>query len=421
MIHVHSSPAGKARESRRLCYASTCALFVFSLAPATFAVSDGQAAQAAQAAQVTQARQAVQVASAAPVTSATRDFRGGKGALARPGAPPIVNKPQDPMNPGTFAEQLIDEAKLSNHTTASLLLLHTNDIHDIIKAPTGPTALGGTPYISAYVHQQKASRPDVLVLNAGDMLEKGDKVGVVSKGEVSFAALAATGVDCICPGNHDFKYSGETFIKNTKLAGLTVICAGLLYEDTKKPVFKETFEKKIGNVRVGIIGACIARNYAYNKQRKITGLANEELGARINELAKEMEPRVDLTVLLLHNGLYAGRFLARKAPMVDIVVCGHSNEVTEKPEKTTDTQALVVEVGRAGQWVGSLDLTVDCDANKVAKYAFHMVPMNHAKIEPDEALTRKIAEWEKKLMPQGGGTEAAAPTNVGPETEDANQ
>jgi hypothetical protein len=98
--------------------------------------------------------------------------------------------------------------------------------------------------------------------------------------------------------------------------------------------------------------------------------------------------------------------MAHAAPAIGVVVCGHTNEITEAPLKT-DTGALIVTVGRAGQWVGHLDLVVDRDLKKVARYTFELIPMDHRKITPDPQVAQLIAELDAR-WPETAAVPAAA-------------
>ena len=107
------------------------------------------------------------------------------------------------------------------------------------------------------------------------------------------------------------------------------------------------------------------------------------------------------------NGVWAGKTLAKTAPLVDLVVCGHANEVTQAPLQA-ESGALVVEVGRAGQWVGQMDLVVDRNQKKIGKYTYELVPMDHAKIQPDAPTARLIDEMDRQWCPESYTPKAAA-------------
>jgi 2',3'-cyclic-nucleotide 2'-phosphodiesterase (5'-nucleotidase family) len=290
------------------------------------------------------------------------------------------------------SEQLIASEVLAGHKTGTLVVLHTNDIHDILKAPA--KGLGGLPYVAGYANGLRAKRPDVLFVDAGDISEKGDAMGPASKGEASYLALASIGLDATVPGNHDFIYGLDRLLANARTSRIPILCAGLEYDDTKEPVLPEATIKQIGSLKVGLIGATLPRS-AHSADRKVNQFAGEVLGKRIDELARKMESQVDLTVLVIHNGTFAAKAMAKAAPTLDVVVCGHTNEITEVPMKA-ETGCLVVTVGRAGQWVGNLDLVVDRDQKKIAKYTFELIPMDHEKIKPDNKVAATIDALDKK-------------------------
>jgi 2',3'-cyclic-nucleotide 2'-phosphodiesterase (5'-nucleotidase family) len=321
---------------------------------------------------------------------------------------PKVNRPTGPLLPTT--KELIAPDVLAAHQTATLLILHSNDIHDILKAPDGD-APGGIATLSAYVHDMKAKRPDVLMLDAGDLLQKGDLMSVVSKGEVAYRSLGMIGCDLTVPGNHDFAYGVAAFRKNLELAGISAVCAGMDYTDTGESVFPPYKMFTFGKLRVGVIGATAPVGNPNENGRAIRKLPGPELGQRVHQIALELKPRVDLLICLLHNGTGAALGLSKAAPEIPIFVCGHSNEVTQAPI-VSPSGALITEVGRAGQWLGSLDLTFDLDEHRIGKWTFQMVEMDRDAIEPDAALERQLSEWERQWCPDAVEVLATAPQGL---------
>jgi 2',3'-cyclic-nucleotide 2'-phosphodiesterase (5'-nucleotidase family) len=301
-----------------------------------------------------------------------------------------VHKLTGPLKP--TSEQLIDARAMAAHQTGTLVLLHTNDIHDILKAPA--QGLGGLEYVAGYAGSVRAKRPDTLFVDAGDIQEKGDAMGPASRGEASYRALGSIGLDVTVPGNHDFAYGLDQLLANVKRAHIPMLCAGMVYADNQESVFPASMIKQIGSLRVGLIGATLARS-AHSPARPVTQFAAAELGQRIDAVARALEPQVDLTVLVIHNGTWAAKTMAKAAPTVDVVVCGHTNEITEAPLKA-ENGALVVTVGRAGQWVGTLDLLVDRDQKKVGRYTYELIPMDHQKIVPDPKVAKLIADLDAK-------------------------
>src|SRR4030095_1362900 len=91
--------------------------------------------------------------------------------------------------------------------TARLLILHTNDLHDHVRA--GSNGVGGLPYISGYVKQVRAERADVLLLDAGDVTEKGDLVAFKTHSVMTYEAMRRMGYDGAAIGNHEYDAFGH--------------------------------------------------------------------------------------------------------------------------------------------------------------------------------------------------------------------
>lgn len=291
-------------------------------------------------------------------------------------------------------------------TGTSLTLLHTNDIHDILKnAPKG-----GIAYIGGYVKSLKERQKNVLAIDAGDLLQKGDLFSVTGKGVPAYKALKMAGIDVTVPGNHDYAYGPGPLVETCKEIGLPVLCANLYDPRTRKLVFPPAMEREIQGVRIGLIGGTVlpsgSRKGGKIKDDRVVSNGREItdiplLGKEVDRLAQEMEPRVDLTIFVYHNGTEGAVRVAEMAPLVDIVVCGHTNEITEKPI-VAKTGALVVEAGRGAENVGHMELTVDPAANTIQDYTYKIVPMDPAKVQPDPAIVEQILAWEKEYLPEKG-------------------
>lgn len=320
----------------------------------------------------------------------------------------VPPKPTEPLVPVT--EQLVPAETLAKDQTGKVLILHHNDLHDGIKPRSGK--LGGMAYIGGYVKSTVARRPDTLVLNAGDNIQNshgGDYMGLGSKGEASYRALGASGCAITVMGDHDFTFGLAQLQENLKVAGVTMVTAGVTYQDTGELVFPEFLIRQVGNVKIGVIGA--TRKYSYGVTpgaRRIVGLDPAAMFKHVDALARKIEGQVDLTVVVYHEGTYGSKLLAEAAPMVDVVVCGHDNEVTQTPLKA-GTGALIVNMGGHGNYIGSLDLLVDKTQKRVGSFTYETVPVDTKVLQPDPELQRQIAEWDQRWGQKPTARAKAAP------------
>ena len=104
-----------------------------------------------------------------------------------------------------------------------IIILHTNDIH------CGVSDNLGIDKVAQYKKElQKKGHPVVLV-DAGDAVQ-GTPLGKLSNGESIVSIMNAAGYDFAIPGNHEFDYGMEQFLKyqdpETGVAALQNIGAG---------------------------------------------------------------------------------------------------------------------------------------------------------------------------------------------------
>jgi 5'-nucleotidase len=60
------------------------------------------------------------------------------------------------------------------------------------------------PYVAGYVRQVRAEEAAVLLVDAGDVTEKGDLVASRTEGVMTYEAMRRIGYDGVAVGNHDF-------------------------------------------------------------------------------------------------------------------------------------------------------------------------------------------------------------------------
>ncbi|HVZ65678.1 MAG TPA: metallophosphoesterase [Lacunisphaera sp.] len=275
--------------------------------------------------------------------------------------------------------------------TARLLILHTNDLHDHLRP--GPGDQGGIPWVAGYIAQVRAERHDVLVLDAGDVTEKGDLVAARSKHRLTYEALRRIGYDAVTIGNHDHDAGIAVLHDYEQVLGQPLLCLNIVKPDGT-PEFTPSRVVQVGALKIGIIGLIVPR------PPEAGGL---DLGASGRALAREAErlrPQVHLLVALCHEGSKNCARWSQMAPAIDVFVSGHTHELLPAPVTVPGTGALIVQAGSYAQWVGRLELTVDLDTRKVVGASGSVVPLRHDQIHADESMLAWVREQEKALCPE---------------------
>ncbi|HVT73676.1 MAG TPA: metallophosphoesterase [Lacunisphaera sp.] len=275
--------------------------------------------------------------------------------------------------------------------TAHLLILHTNDLHDHLRP--GPGDQGGMPWVAGYVAQVRAERSDVLVLDAGDVTEKGDLVAARSDHRMNYEALRRIGYDAVTIGNHDHDAGVAGLRAYEQALGQPLLCLNLVRPDGT-PEFTPSRVVQVGALKVGIIGLIVPR------PPEAGGLDFEASGRALAREAARLRGQVHLLIALCHEGSRNCARWSQMAPEVDVFVSGHTHELLPAPVTVPGTGALIVQAGSYAQWVGRLELTIDLDARKVVGAAGTVVPLRHDRIHADESMLAWVREREKALCPE---------------------
>lgn len=283
----------------------------------------------------------------------------------------------------------------------SLLILHTNDIHDHLRADY--TGIGGLPFVSGYINKVRSQRGDILVLDAGDVAEKGELVARKTDSDFTFEMMRRVGYHAWAPGNHDHDFGIEALHRFTALANMDIVCINLLKEDGT-PEFSPSVTYTINGIKIGIIGAIAPRDAPHYNL--------EETAAAMRDEAIRLRKEVDLIIGLMHISSRDATTISRVATEIDIFVTGHSHEKIEQPIKVPETGALLVQTGDYARFVGQFDLKMNMKTGKIDSYSYQLVEMNHLSIQPDLEMIELVRLKELELAPESQKVVSWTPRSV---------
>jgi len=312
-------------------------------------------------------------------------------------------------------------------------ILHTNDLHSAFIG-LGPASdytpfmlnedktKGGYSRLASLIAKRKGARNKqgpVLVLDAGDY-SMGTAFGAATR-EISgeLRLMSIMGYDATTFGNHEFDLGPDGLGKsigvaakagrvpavvatNTNLAGNDATLVDL-QRLAKEGVIRRHIVIERGGMRFGIFGV----------------LGKEAISVAVGagavkftdaiETAKEMvrvlreTEKVDVVIALSHGGVVKdkdGRYtegedvqLARDVPGIDVVIGGHSH--TELQEAIIiNGRTPVVQVGKNGECLGELVITLDGGKLTVESYQLH--PIDDT-IAGDRAIADEIEKFKKMV------------------------
>ena len=125
-----------------------------------------------------------------------------------------------------------------------LKILYTSDVHCAIDQGWG---YGGI----CAVKQSLAEDYHVLLVDDGDAIQ-GEPIGLMTRGEAIIDIMNATGYDIAIPGNHEFDYGMETFLKLAEKAEFPYISCN--FNKKGALVFPPYVIREFDGVKIGFIG-----------------------------------------------------------------------------------------------------------------------------------------------------------------------
>jgi len=276
----------------------------------------------------------------------------------------------------------------------SLVVLHTNDLHShLTPFVRGEGDLvGGAAARKALIDRERARTPDLLLLDAGDVIQ-GTPVYNLFRGEADAKAMASAGYDAVALGNHDLDDGPRAWLRFVNLAGYVALSANVFVAADSPwvspgaesvPPDARRNARWVGGARVPDAAKLryLARPYVIlpwrGKRVAVFGLTTRDLtyivllsrngGVAVADpvqVARRLVPalraQADYVIALTHIGLTADKDLAAKVPGIDLIVGGHSHTTLTRPayaDRGSDPWQGGTPIVQTGAWGDRLGRTV---------------------------------------------------------------
>jgi sulfur-oxidizing protein SoxB len=157
-----------------------------------------------------------------------------------------------------------------------------------------------------------------------------------------------------------------------------------------EPVFRPYTIREVGGVKVGVIGQAFPYTPISHPRRFVPDLTFGIRDDRIQAIVRELREgrKVDLVVLLSHNGVAVDLKLARRVSGLDVILGGHTHDGLPAPIVVGTT--LVVNSGAHGKFLSRLDL--DVRGGRVAGHRYRLIPVLSKDLPEDPGMARLIRE-----------------------------
>ncbi|MBM4311785.1 MAG: hypothetical protein FJ119_12675, partial [Deltaproteobacteria bacterium] len=146
---------------------------------------------------------------------------------------------------------------------------------------------------------------------------------------------------------------------------------------------------EVNGIRVAIIAYASPKAFFFTPAKNKASIDVREDVAKLQHQVSYLRDKAELVVLVSHQGLEQDRQLAERVKGVDVIIGGHSQELTLKPEKVGDT--LIVQAGKEGEYLG--EITLQFEDGHIVSHSYNLNPLTE-QIPADAKVAALIKEWD---------------------------
>ncbi len=294
-------------------------------------------------------------------------------------------------------------------------ILYTNDFHtalDPIPAYwlPGSPRLGGAAQLATLVEEIRARDETVFLFDTGDMFT--GMLSFLTKGEALMEMMAAMRYDALGIGNHEFDYGSDNFERLMWRAPFPSLGANIFYKEGRHRYSRPHVVLERNGIRVGVIGVIGQDARSVALPSGITRLDFTDPAPEVAASIAELRPRVDLIVVLAHQGKTGPMQtdaearpevqrdfdedirLAGAVPGIDVLVGGHAHRGIEAPYVHPKTGTLIVQTYGYGTRLGYLKLRLENGG--VASHRGELLKVWSDRIAPDARVVARLAPYRRQ-------------------------
>ena len=299
-----------------------------------------------------------------------------------------------------------------------ITIIYTNDLHAHVepyKIPyiaDGKRDIGAWANITTLVKVEKAKSKATWFFDAGDYFT-GPYISSLTKGKAIIDIMNTMPFDAVTMGNHEFDHGWDNTLLQLSQAKFPIVQGNIFYQNSDKAFWDKpyTIIEKDG-VKIGVIGlhGVFAFNDTVSAATRVGIEARDEI-KWLQRYLDELKGKVDLTVLLVHEGTPARQSsiggtdvrraldkdikTASQVKGLDILITGHAHVGTPEPIKVGNT--LILSTDSGGIDVGKLVLDYQNKPHNFTVKNFELKTIYADEWKPDPQTKSVIDNWNKKL------------------------
>lgn len=272
--------------------------------------------------------------------------------------------------------------------TGGLVFVLVNDVYRIDPDTEGRGGFAKLATVLAQERRRAAAEGRRLVfVHAGDTLSPSLLSGF-DEGAHMIALFNDLGLDVFVPGNHEFDFGTEVYLRRMGEARFQVLAANL--RDAKGgslPGHRDQLWLDVNGGRVALIGA------AYDKTARLSHPDNVVFTSTVETVRREVAAAraagADLVVAVIHADRADGRDLLAGSG-ADLILSGHNHDLF----MDFNAHTQIAESAYDAQFVTVFDADVTHGAApRVTGYR----AIDTAKVAPDPAMADRVAAYKARL------------------------
>ena len=252
---------------------------------------------------------------------------------------------------------------------------------------------GGIARLGAVVKAERAKSGNVFFAHAGDTLSPSLMSGF-DQGAHMIELFNALPPDIFVPGNHEFDFGPEVYLKRMGEAKFPVLAANLRDGNgSVLPHHRDSLIIERSGVKIGFVGATLDNtpNVSNSEPYRFS-----ETQASVAAQSKALRAQgADIVVAVVHADKPTGQRLMASR-VVDIVLSGHNHDLNIN----FDGKAALVESGEDAQYVVAMDVDVSVSGEGAARRVSwwpNFRVFDTKDVTPDPDLKARVARLEAEL------------------------
>ena len=308
-------------------------------------------------------------------------------------------------------------------TPRDVTILFTNDFHSAFEPipaywMPGEPKLGGAAYLAGLINQYRQREETTFLFDSGDMFT--GTLSNLTQGEALMEMMISMRYDAMAIGNHEFDYGSANFVKQMNLVPFPVLGANIYYKGTNHRFSRPYTIIERSGIRLGVIGIIGGDAITVVPASLVTDLEFRDPEPEVAAAVKELRPKVDLIVVLSHQGKTGPMQTDAEAhpdlqrdfdediklcgdvPGIDVFLGGHAHRGIETPYVHPRTGTIIMQTYGYGTRLGLLKLTLQ--GKKVVAQQGELLKVWSDKLTPDPVVEAKLAAYKRLVAPQIGET-----------------